>query len=447
MMRRILTIARREYSALVATRAFVIGLCVTPVLVLGGILIPAISRAASQQVCQVAVVDHTGKLVTALQRELVAGEQTSSADWGPNKVRVDQSEPQFELEVVDSETFNDEQRLALSDRIRCGDLYGFLEIPAAVLNNDPAQSSVQPLWISDVTMLSRYGRRLSAVLSDAIGMEMLARELDTAELAFVRDHSAAETSLEIRSPYIRDAAGEIRAGDRKNAFSSVIVPLVLLLVMFLVVMLSAQPMVDSVLEEKTLRISELLLGSATARQLMIGKLLGNVAGSLTILLVYLVSGYLVALAAHPAAIPDAGILAWYLFFQILAVLLFSAVFMCVAASVTQMREAQCLLMPVWGLIMLPMFLLLPILEEPNSMLATTLSYLPPAAPMVMTIRMTSGTPISPYALSGSVVAMVAGTVLCVVAAARIYRGGLLHQGQAVMAGDVLRWLLQTDDTQ
>ncbi len=55
-------------------------------------------------------------------------------------------------------------------------------------------------------------------------------------------------------------------------------PMGIMMFMFMVIMMSAQPMLESVLEEKTNRIAEVLLGSASPLQIMAGKLLGNVAG-------------------------------------------------------------------------------------------------------------------------------------------------------------------------
>ncbi|MFM7837649.1 MAG: ABC transporter permease, partial [Planctomycetaceae bacterium] len=111
-----------------------------------------------------------------------------------------------------------------------------------------------------------------------------------------------------------------------------------------------------VLEEKTLRISEVLLGSASAAQLMTGKLAGNAAGAMTIFGLY---GTGAAGAAWVQGLSGGipwALLPWLLLFQLLAVLLFSSVFMAVAACVSQMREAQCLLMPVWLILMLPLLL-------------------------------------------------------------------------------------------
>ena len=56
-----------------------------------------------------------------------------------------------------------------------------------------------------------------------------------------------------------------------------LVPLAMLTLLFLVIMSSTPQLLNGVLEEKMSRISEVLLGSVTPFQLMMGKLIGNAA--------------------------------------------------------------------------------------------------------------------------------------------------------------------------
>ena len=64
--------------------------------------------------------------------------------------------------------------------------------------------------------------------------------------------------------------------------------------MFFVIMSSAPQLVNSVIEEKMSKISEVLLGSITPFELMLGKLLGNTGIALLLGSLYLGGGYAVA---------------------------------------------------------------------------------------------------------------------------------------------------------
>ena len=136
---------------------------------------------------------------------------------------------------------------------------------------------------------------------------------------------------------------------------------------------------------------------------------------------------------------------WFVVYQILAVLLYSSVFMGIAASVTQLREAQTLLLPVWMVVLLPMFVWFNIVREPNSALATAISMFPPSTPMVMTLRMATGATIPLWQSLLSLVMTVCGTWLGVLAAARIYRQGILRQGKPPRMTEMLMWIFRRPD--
>ena len=62
-MNKILTIAWREYQAMVATRAFVIALLLMPLLMLGSAWLPVVLRGLeTPEVRRIAVVDNTSQI-------------------------------------------------------------------------------------------------------------------------------------------------------------------------------------------------------------------------------------------------------------------------------------------------------------------------------------------------------------------------------------------------
>src|SRR5262249_30889088 len=137
------------------------------------------------------------------------------------------------------------------------------------------------------------------------------------------------------------------------------------------------------------RVAEVLLGSVGASQLMLGKLLGNVAGSLTVVAIYATGGYLAALRYGWTDLIPYCLVPWFLVFQVLSVLFFSSIFMSIGAAVNQMKEAQSLLLPVFLLMSLPMFTWLQMVREPNGTIATWMSFFPPSTPLVMVLRLGS----------------------------------------------------------
>lgn len=477
-MQKILTIARREYQAMVATKAFLIGIAMMPVLMLGGTWIPGLLKGMEKaEDRRIAVVDGTGQLFDALKlvadqrnQMLKAVVQEASGETGTDtspeegsspakKLSKDEEEDRaarkamgleeihrYVLEQVPAESFDDEKRLELSERIRKGELYAFVEIPADVLDAKPVDpKSPETLHLPE----SRYVAQDAALADAKRWAESSLNQLIRAQrLATAGVSPMALLELERKSEmaasglYSRDEQGHITSEEKPNELASIFLPMGVMMLMFMIVMMSAQPMLESVMEEKTLRISEVLLGSANARQLMTGKLLGNVAGSLTVFALY--AGGALA-AANWKGFGDSipyHVLPWFVIYQLLAVLLFSSIFMAIAASVSQLREAQSLLLPVWMVMLLPMFVWFNVVREPNSTLATVLSFFPPSTPLMMTLRLATSAVIPLWQIILSVILLIAATALGVIAAARIYRIGILWQGKTPKITELLGWLFR-----
>ena len=84
----------------------------------------------------------------------------------------------------------------------------------------------------------------------------------------------------------------------------------------------------------------MLLGSASPFQLMMGKLVGNVGVALTIVGVYLVGGYFLAQHYGYTDLLPLRLIGWFVGFEILASLLFGAVFIGIGAACTEIKERK-----------------------------------------------------------------------------------------------------------
>ena len=112
--------------------------------------------------------------------------------------------------------------------------------------------------------------------------------------------------------------------------------------MFLVVMVGATPLIQGVIEEKMQRIAEVLLGSVSPFELMAGKLLGMLGVSLTLAAVYLGGCYAALSRFGFTEYLPPDLLAWFLVFQVLAVLMYGSLFIAVGAACTDAKESQAL---------------------------------------------------------------------------------------------------------
>src|SRR6476619_4142332 len=144
-MRKILIVAPTEFSTLVRSKAFIAGVLLLPVMMglsLG--LTRATRRVTDNKDRTFAIVDYTGVVgapLAAVAKLFDPGSQLGDVRTG--------AAPSSRLIPVRIETAGhqpDDLRLELSDRVRKGELFAFIEVPENVM--DPA-SAARILYYSD----------------------------------------------------------------------------------------------------------------------------------------------------------------------------------------------------------------------------------------------------------------------------------------------------------
>ncbi|UCF32532.1 MAG: ABC transporter permease [Phycisphaerales bacterium] len=440
-MRKVIVVAVREYQAAVRSKAFIIALLALPVFMGGGIFVQMLMKdRVDISDKRIGIVDRSGKLFDALAK---AAEKNNSEDvfTGKGKERK-QVKPKFVLSAFDasSETI-DELALELSDRVRNKELFAFAIIspdvatletkaksergPVLYHSNNPTYSDV-PDWLAQVINREVQTLRLRQLNLDPEVVQQATRRIE----------------VDFRQLLSRDESGTIQQAEKANRLAGIFVPMGFMMLMFAMIMVGAQPLMHSTLEEKMNRIAEVLLASVSPFQLMMGKLLGMVAVSLTMLTIYLgTAAYGVFHAGYGSEFPG-HLVIWFVVFQVLAVLMFGSVFCAVGAAVTDLKEAQSLVMPVMLIVVAPMFIWLNVVREPNATSSVVMSLFPPATPMLMVLRQSTpeGVPTWQPVLGIGLVLLV--TAVCVFAAGRIFRVGILMQGKGAKLGEMMRWAVR-----
>ena len=232
---------------------------------------------------------------------------------------------------------------------------------------------------------------------------------------------------------------QAESGLKQNLIKSMLIPSAL---MGLVVLTGAAGMLGAVAEDKKERVFEMLLASATPLDIIIGKVLGSVAISSTICVVW-VAGVTVALYSTGwLNLAPVKMLPWVFIYLLCQVTMLSALGAALGAATTSPREAQQLGVLLVLPTMLPFMLLVPLLDQPNSWRATALSLFPPFAPMVMIMRqaMPGGVPL--WQPCVALLGIVVWAVFVTWAASRIFRIGLLVQGKRPSAAELARWVVR-----
>ena len=449
LMFKLWVIAHREYVAMVGTKAFVFTLVMMPILMFGSLLVmPLLNRVSGGKTQKLIVSDGTGQLFANLEKAAKKrNEAIQSVSAKPDETEKgqDNSKPSFMDQQADiweliaaPQELTDEDRLLYSEQIRNGDIYALVEIPASLLQPTqtlPAEgteegeqeiASRSAKFYSQDALMSGARSWLGALISQKL------REVRMEQFGLDKIDPKIFAQIDARvelSPSMPIKVADVGKSDKSSVMDSLVnmfLPFGVMMLMFMVILMAAQPMLESAMEEKSLRISEVLLGSVTPSQLMGGKLLGNVAGSLVIFVLYGAGGFFFLNYQGLAGKLPLSVLPWFLLFQLLGVLFFSSIFLTVGASVNELKEAQTLLLPVWLVLMAPMMVWFIAVREPNGIVATTLSFFPPSCPMMMVLRLASGTTVPFWQPPLAAIIMIATTYGMVRLAGRIYRAGLLR---------------------
>ena len=441
-MRKIWAIAAREYRASVRTKAFLVTLFLMPVLMAGSFGVQVVvSKLDTTKERRVVVVDRTkgGELATFLR---AAAETRNATDIYDEKEPTKQVRPTFRLEVVAPNGDIGGQRLAMSERVLKGELDGFLEIGPGVYEvAGPKSPDDYVRYQSNKPNVTDFPRWAEQAVNAGIRMRRFREAgVDQSKIQALQ----RAVPLKFKGLSQRDPADPDRIIDAsdESRVANFAIPFVLILLLFMMVMIGATPAMQGVVEEKMQKVAEVLLGSVTPFQLMLGKLLGMIGVSLTVAALYLSGIYVVAFKYGVTDFLSPFVLAWFLVYLVLAVLMYGSLFIAIGAAANDMKETQSLLMPVIMIVMLPLFVLVPILQDPNSLFSTLCSFFPPSTPMLMVARLSVPPGIPWWQPVVGVVGVLLATLSCVWVGGRIFRVGILMQGKGAKFGDLIRWAIK-----
>jgi ABC-2 type transport system permease protein len=418
-VKKVWIIAKREYLERVRTRSFLLSTFVTPLLMGAFLVLPTvISESAARNIMRDS--ERPARVVIASDNralaELVSGEL------------IRQKGTRYEPSVVSPTSTGERERL--DKQLNDSDIEGYVWL------DGPAIASRQVVFstrrISDFILQHR--------LSDALSYAFAAQRM-------VQQGNSAGDVAATLEPVTLTA---VRAGNTSamyNELRGAIVVFILMFVMLFSLLSYGVMVMRSVMEEKSSRITEVLMCAASAPELMSGKILGTGSVGLTQIGVWLsLAGFGASrslfLRTTMAAL-DVGpsLIIYFVIFYTLGYLLYSAIFAGVGAIFNSIDEAQ-----QWNfVVILPLIgasaMILPVATSSDSMVSVAASLFPFCSPILMFERLAvHNPPLWQVALSLILlIATIGGTMFV---SARIYRTGILMYGKRPTIREVSRWLLQ-----
>jgi ABC-2 type transport system permease protein len=435
-LNRVLLIAKRDYLQIVRSKAYVVGLVLLPLLFGGGFLVLPLANRSNAKNLRVAVIDRTGVSAPAV---IQAAEESnrkaiSSASLGQ------QSVPRFFFEEVKPEPDHAAQLVSLSDQVRRGEWFVVLDIAPEALrpSGDPKQALVR-YYTNAGGVVDELGLWLPAAVNDGLRRVRLAQlGVDPASVPGVlRDVAVVSMNLVSKDP-----TGKMVQGAKKNPIQAGAVPFFMVLLLIMVALVGSAPNLGAVAEDKVQRVYEMLLSSASSFELMMGKVLAAVGASLTSSIVYIIGGLLVLVSMALIGVAPLHLLPWFFLYVMADVLMLASMGVALGSSCSSSQDAQhfgfLLILPI----MIPMFVLTPVMTQPNGALAVTMSFIPPFTPVVMLLRQALPGGVPWWQPWVALVGVVVWATALVWAAARVFRIGILSQGKTPQFGELAQWVLR-----
>jgi len=432
-MKKILAVIKKEYKTIVHKKSFIIMTVLTPVLMAGLMFVPVLLMKMGRTDKTIAVADYAGGYV-----------QTLSARPAERKAR--------KPDVRDLEAMDGPQALPEAGRITfqpldvsgrdAGDLVkeyerkvlrkevdGLLLIPADVKAS--RRIAYYSTSVSDFTTLKYIESTLRAAISKQL---LLDQSIDPA----VVDEATREIDMET---FKVKKEGTTKSDSGMDYMMS----LFMIIILFMILINYGQMIMRGVLEEKTSRISELLIASARPTHIFYGKLLGiGLAGLTQVALWIVLAGVLVSRFAGSI---DAAILSfltpeiamYFVVFFVLGFFVYAIPYAFIGAAVNTDQEAQQFAGVLSVTIIIPYILGISAIQNPNSALTGGASLFPLFSPILMFMRITTAMP--------PLWQVLAAIGLCLLTiwglawlGAKIFRVGMLMYGKKPTLGELLRWV-------
>jgi len=432
-MRKLYAVFKREYLQAVRKKMFIIMTFLTPVLMTLVMTLPAmlIRRGVSDK--RVAVIDGTGRLRDAFSDAVPA------PDMDPRLAAAAGNTGGMQFVYIPASESNaaeltKQHLLDLRNQSKTNAFDAIVSIPPALLTQRDLPVTLYSRSAADVVVQERVERRV----------ERAVQRLRFAEAGIPPN----EVENYLKGIAI-DAVQVTRSGvEKRGGEANLMIGFVFVALLIVPVFIYGVEVMRGIIQEKNDRVVEVLISSVTPTQLLAGKILGVAAVGLTQLAVWVTVASLFAaqqlFVARMAGINvlqflRPSLFAYFIVFFVLAYLLFVCIYAIGGAACSTEKDAQQMVAPILVVLMLPWFLMIPILTNPDSTLAVALSLVPLFAPITMFVRiLVSDPPLWHIALS---IALTVGTIwLLLTITGKIFRVGILSTGKRVTIPEIWRWL-------
>lgn len=435
-MRKMFAVLKREYLAAVRKKMFIVMTILFPALMAGAILLPTILMTRGLGEKHVAVLDGTGRLADSFSKTLAPVIPKPNMDDALRGRRRQPDIPQtLKIEYVDASKGSDVKPfLTRLNAKNAKTLDAVFVIPADAIEGPKAKMTYYSRSATDVVTQER----LNGVANRAIQRLRL-----TAHGLNPDDVDALMRQVPIEAVQL-SRSGEQKKGGELNLILAFIFAALLLIPSFIY----GVEIMRGIIQEKNDRVVEVLVSSMSPKQLLTGKVIGIAFVGLTQIGAWLLMATIIGIWGG-AVIATAGVnimqflrpalFVYFVIFFVLAYLTYVCIYAIAGAICNSDKEAQQLIAPISMLMMIPWFIMFPIITNPDSPLAVGFSLAPVFGPLTMFVRtIVSEPPVLHIVVS--ILVSVATILLFFWTTAKIFRVGILSYGKRPTIAELWQWL-------
>lgn len=438
-------VAGREYSIRVKKKSFIFTTILTPILFAALMIVPSVVMlmGGDEEVRKVMVVDNSGVVAPTL----------------------------VDTEIVDYEVLQGVSVDSLKANFEATGAYAIVEISQLDENKN-------------VSITAYSAKQMNMELKSSIKRSANAA-LEAYKLESYDIENLDKILEDVKSDVQLSAYTIGNDGDAKKSMVEISMALsyIMSFFIYIFVFMFGNMVMNSVIQEKSNRIVEVIVSSVKPFDLMLGKILGVAGVAVTqfliwvLLTVVLVFGFqavmgpelftagadqmtqmagvdaeaMVAAAAAPSGpladimgalsqINFPYIIGCFLIYFVLGYLLYAAMFAAVGSAVENEADTQQLTLPISLPLIIGLFIMLHTFEHPESSLSFWASMIPFTSPMVMLARIPFEGAVPTWELLLSIGLLFVTFLAIVYLSGKIYRVGILMYGKKASWKDLWKWI-------
>jgi len=412
---RVLAIIKRELREKLMSKTFIFMTILLPVIMFGGIALQAFLREDEGK-SNIVLVSEVQSLTAAFQNELL------------NSNNIKEGNITFTFDTMNMESLNDYLKKNKQELLD-GKITGVVYVPSTVMKNKKV--SYYSKTPNNITLSRRIEGPINKVLLNNYFTD---KTLSSDDLEFARmsvDFEGFKVSKE--------------ENVKEEGYGNMVLSYIFTFLLYISLIMTGSLMLQSVIEEKSNRIVEVMLSSVSPSELMGGKIIGACITALAQMAIWLSPIILIITTSWIALPPELtfSITMKHILFLLanfsLGLITYLGLFATVGSIFDNPQDAQSGMWPVMMLIMIPFFIALSMMENPNSPIANIASLFPLASIMIMPVKMTV-VEVPVWQLILSLVINTLTIFAIFPAAGKIYRVGILMTGKKPKWSEVIKWL-------